>query len=75
MIPIGTSFELRQQAFSTLIVLEPEGVPAHVIFPDGPMELRAGLVDGHHRLRSLGRPDASAWGDRRSRSAGPASGG
>jgi hypothetical protein len=32
MIPIGTSFELRQQAFSTSIVLEPEGVPAHVIF-------------------------------------------
>jgi hypothetical protein len=33
MIPIGTSFELRQQACSTIIVLEPEGVPAHVIFP------------------------------------------
>jgi len=32
MILIGTSFELRQQAFSTSIVLEPEGVPAHVIF-------------------------------------------
>jgi hypothetical protein len=36
MIPIGTSFELRQQAFSTIIVLEPEGVPVHVIFPAGP---------------------------------------
>jgi hypothetical protein len=35
MIPIGTSFELRQQAFSTSIVLDPEGVPAHVIFRSG----------------------------------------
>ena len=32
MIAIGTSFEFRQQAFSTIIVLEPEGVPVHVIF-------------------------------------------
>jgi hypothetical protein len=34
MIAIGTSFELRQQAFSTSIVLEPEGVPVHVISPE-----------------------------------------
>src|SRR5215207_8089782 len=38
MIPIRTSFELRQQAFSTSIVLEPEGVPAHVIFRVRPGE-------------------------------------
>jgi hypothetical protein len=40
-------------------------------FPDGAMGLGAGL----DRLLSLGRPDASAWGDRRSGPAGPASGG
>jgi hypothetical protein len=44
MIPIGTSFELRQQAFSTNIVLEPEGVPAHVIF-------LVGLAGGPLRAR------------------------
>ena len=48
MIPIGTSFELRQQAFSTSIVLDPEGVPAHVIFlvvlAGGPLRTSAALL-------------------------------
>jgi hypothetical protein len=35
MIAIGTSFELRQRAFSRIIVLEPEGVPVHVISHGG----------------------------------------
>ena len=48
MIPIGTSFELRQQAFSTSIVLDPEGVPAHVIFQRLVACLR-GVVDRMHR--------------------------
>jgi hypothetical protein len=29
---IGTSFELRQRPSARFIVLEPEGVPVHVIF-------------------------------------------
>jgi hypothetical protein len=53
MISIGTSFELRQQAFSTSIVLEPEGVPAHVIFlllAGGPLRAGAATLVAGSRL-------------------------
>jgi hypothetical protein len=76
MIPIGTSFELHQQAFSTSIVLEPEGVPAHVIFLTGfwwsviPLVGWGVVLALHHlNLRRIERADADQRAPRRQHAA------
>jgi RNA polymerase sigma-70 factor, ECF subfamily len=56
MIAIGTSFELRQQACSTSIVLESEGVPVHVIFLVTEATMARRLVRAKHMIKAARIP-------------------